>query len=160
MKQFDNIGFLLHHLSFSLARQSEQVLQDELGIGFSQFKIMMVLQKKPNIRQNQIAEKLGQTEASVSRQIKLMHDDGLLQSTPKAEDRRENITSLTTRGLRISEQAWKILEDFQKPMFKTLSKDQQTELLTLLTVLHDNVCAAEGCRSPLSSKQKGNDGKD
>ncbi len=135
-----------------MARQAEQVLQDELGIGFSQFKIMRVLQHKPNIRQNQIAEKLGQTEASVSRQIKLMHDDGLLQSTPKAEDRRENITSLTTRGQRISEQALKVLEDFQAPMFKSLSKDEQAELLRLLTILHDNVCLGEGCGPNVSTK--------
>ncbi len=146
MKATNNIGFLLQHLSFSLARQSDQVLQDELGIGFSQFKIMMVLQKQPHIRQNQIAEKLGQTEASVSRQIKLMHDDGYLQSVPRAEDRRENITSLTARGLRTSEEAMKVLTEHHAPMFKTLSDKEQAELLKLLTTLHEYVCNAEVCR--------------
>lgn len=102
MKPTNNIGFLLQHIAFSLARQNDAILQDELGIGFSQFKILMVLQWRPNVQQKQIAEQLGQTEASISRQIKLMYDDGLLQSTPRPENRREHVTTLTPRGDRKS----------------------------------------------------------
>ena len=152
MKPENNIGFLLQHLSFSIARQADQVLQDKLGIGFSQFKIMKVLHKQPNIRQNQIAEKLGQTEASISRQIKLMHDDGLLQSVPRAEDRRENITSLTPRGERLSAEAWKVLTEYLDPMFKTLSEKEREALLKSLTTLHEYVCQAEVCSGFTSNK--------
>lgn len=147
MKPTNTIGFLLHHLAFSLARQSDQVLQENLGISFSQFKIMMVLQKHPHVRQNMIADRLGQTEASISRQIKLMHDDGLLQSIPRAEDRRENITTLTTRGLRLTEEAMGALNTHYAPMFKNLSSTEQKQLLELLTRLHDYVCQTEQCSS-------------
>lgn len=147
MKPTNTIGFLLHHLAFSLARQSDQVLQENLGISFSQFKIMMVLQKHPHVRQNMIADRLGQTEASISRQIKLMHDDGLLQSVPRAEDRRENITTLTTRGLRLTEEAMDVLNTHYAPMFKHLSSAEQKQLLELLTRLHDYVCQTEQCSS-------------
>lgn len=146
MKPTNSIGFLLQHLAFSLARQSDQILQDELGIGFSQFKILMVLQKQPHIRQNQIAEKLGQTEASVSRQIKLMHDDGLLQTVPRPEDRRQHITSLTPRGIRLSQEATELLAEHYKPMFKSLSPEEQAALLESLTTIHDYICSSEGCR--------------
>lgn len=147
MKPTNTIGFLLQHLSFSLARQSDQVLQEKFGIGFSQFKIMMVLQRQPHVRQNQIAEKLGQTEASISRQIKLMDDEGLLQSVKRPDNRREHIITLTTRGIRMTEDALALLNDFHAPMFKSLSSTQQAELLSSLTTLHEYVCQAEACQT-------------
>jgi DNA-binding MarR family transcriptional regulator len=67
MKPTNNIGYLMQRLSFLLARQSDQVLQEQLGIGFSQFKILMALGWDPSCQQRHIADKLGQTEASVAR---------------------------------------------------------------------------------------------
>lgn len=140
MKPTNNIGFLLQHIAFSLARQNDAVLQDELGIGFSQFKILMVLQWRPNVQQKQIADQLGQTEASISRQIKLMYDDGLLQAVPRPEDRREHITTLTTRGVRICEQAMDVLNKHHQPLFRQLTNEQQQQLLESLQILRDYTC--------------------
>jgi DNA-binding MarR family transcriptional regulator len=61
MRAINSLGYLLNHIAFVMARQSDQVLQERLGIGFSQFKIMMVLSHKPHIQQKEIADKLGQT---------------------------------------------------------------------------------------------------
>ncbi len=140
MKPTNNIGFLLQHIAATLARQNEHILQDKLGIGFSQFKLLMVLQWQPNIRQKRIAENLGQTEASISRQIKLMFEDGLLQSVPKSEDRREHVTTLTKRGERVAAEAMQILNSYHGPMFERLSPKHQQELLDSLTVMHDYIC--------------------
>lgn len=140
MKPTNNIGFLLQHLSFTLARQSDQILQERLGIGFSQFKLLMVLQWKPGVQQKYIADKLGQTEASVSRQIKLMFDEGLLQTSPRPGDRREHITTLTKRGVRITEQAMEVLNEYHQPMFNHLSAHQREELLKTLSIMHDYAC--------------------
>lgn len=140
MKPTKNIGFLIQHIATSLARQNDSVLQEKFGIGFSQFKILMVLQWKPSIRQKRIAEELGQTEASVSRQIKLMYDDGLLQSVPRPDNRREHITTLTTRGVRLCNEALDELNQTYTPMLNRLSNHQQEELQKLLSVLHEYTC--------------------
>ncbi len=137
MKPSNNIGFLLQKIALSLARQNDDILQDALGIGFSQFKILMALQWRPNVQQKQIAEHLGQTEASISRQIKLMYDDGLLQATPRPEDRREHITTLTPRGQRVCDEALDVLNQSYMPMFRQLSKQDQDALLRSLTIMHD-----------------------
>ena len=90
MTYLDNTGFLLQHLSAKLGKQNDLILQEELGIGYSQFKLLVVIQWQPSLGQKKIAKKLSQTEASISRQIKLMLDDGLLQITtdPKDRDRK------------------------------------------------------------------------
>ncbi len=136
----NNIGYLLQHLSFVLARQSDQVLQEQLGIGFSQFKILMALQWHPNVQQKQIAERLGQTEASISRQIKLLHEDGLLTTTISPHNRREHITRPTPKGERLTDKALEILNNYHAPMFARLSDKQQTQLHETLGTMHDYAC--------------------
>ncbi len=139
----DNIGYLLQHTATSLARQSDQMLQERLGIGFSQFKIMMVLQWNPSVQQRHIAERLGQTEASISRQIKLMHEDGLLQSTVRPENRREHVTTLTRKGERLADEASSLLNQYHAPIFATLSEKQQRQFAEVLERMHQEICRGD-----------------
>ncbi len=139
----NNIGYLLNHLAFMLGRQSDQVLQEQLGIGFSQFKIMMVLRWNPSIQQKQIADRLGQTEASISRQIKLLHDGGLLGTRISAENKREHITTLTTKGEKLTEKAMEILNNYHSPTFDTLSEKEKQNLVDILNKMHDVVCVGK-----------------
>lgn len=136
----DNLGYLLHHLSAALARQSDQVLQERLGIGFSQFKILMILSWQEHVQQRMIADKLGQTEASISRQIKIMHDSGLLKTVVSPDNRREHITSLTTKGEKVTDEAMQILNDYYTPLFAQLSPKQQDNLREALIIMNDVVC--------------------
>lgn len=143
MRPTNNIGYLLQHLSSALARQSDQVLQERLGIGFSQFKILMVLQRNPYVQQRQIAESLGQTEASISRQIKLLLDQGLLTSRRSEQNRREHITVLTDKGERLTSEALSALNSYHAPMFAKLGEKQQEQLVESLALMHQEVCRAD-----------------
>ncbi len=140
MQSSSKIGFLIQHLAFSLSRLHDQVLQEQLGLGYSQFKLMMVLEKMPHIQQKQIANALNQTEASISRQIKLLHDKGLLQTTVSPKNRREHITTLTAKGLRFADEARRIVAEHTKPMLADLNDKEQEQLLQQLKRLHDVLC--------------------
>lgn len=137
-----NIGYMLQHLSSVLARQSDQVLQEQLGIGFSQFKILMALQNGPSILQKKIAASLGQTEASISRQIKKMHHDGLLISAKNPQNKREHFTRVTPKGLRITDRATEILNNYHSPMFQRLSAKQHQQLLETLDIMAEHACVS------------------
>ncbi len=140
MRPSNNVGYLLQRLAFMLNRQSDQVLQEQLGIGFSQFKILMVLGWNPSVRQRHIADKLGQTEAGISRQIKLLKELGLLTTQVNPKNRREHITVPTSKGERMTEKAMELLNQYYAPMLGQLSDKQQEKLLESLTILHDFVC--------------------
>ena len=149
----NNVGYLLQHLSGVLAKQSDQVLQERLGLGFSQFKILMVLQWNPQVQQRSIAESLGQTEASISRQIKLMHDRGWLQTTISPANRREHITTPTAKGIRLTEEARSILNDYHGPMFSQLNEKQIAQLQDSLMMMHRFTCQpgkSGACDHPMS----------
>src|SRR5690606_4113498 len=89
-----------------------------------------------------IAEALGQTEASISRQIKLMVADGLLLSTVSPHNRREHITNPTAKGLRLAEEAMAALNRYHTPMFERMNDNQLAVLRDTLTGMHECVCQA------------------
>lgn len=150
----NNIGYLLQHLASVLGKQSDQALQEQLGIGFSQFKILMALQWNPHTQQRHIAEALGQTEASISRQIKLMLDKGLLQSRVSPESKREHITTPTLKGVRLTEAAREVLNNYHAAMFEQLNDKQRQQLLDTLGTMHQYACRSgniAACHPKLTS---------
>ncbi len=155
--QTDYIGYLLQHLSATLAKQSDQMLMERLGIGFSQFKIMRIVQSYPTVTQRDIAERLGQTEASISRQVKLLQERGLLAVTISPENRREHHSSLTPKGTRIIEEVFKTLHETYAPMFDSLGDKRQKQLLETLGLMHEHLCV-EGkigaCHKMYKQKEK------
>jgi DNA-binding MarR family transcriptional regulator len=137
----NNIGYLLQRLAFCLNRQNDHILQEQLGIGFSQFKILMILQWRPSVQQKQIADNLSQTEASISRQIKLLKEEGLLVTEINPQNKREHITKPTQKGMELTQRALEILNRHHQPMFAKLNPDQQAHLVEGLRIMYDYACA-------------------
>ena len=157
LNQTDYIGYLLQHLSATLAKQSDQTLMERLGVGFSQFKIMRIVQGHPTVTQRDIAERLGQTEASISRQVKLLQERGLISVTISPENRREHHSSLTPKGTRIIEEVFRVLHESYAPMFESLGDKRQKQLLETLGLMHEHLCV-EGkigaCHTMYKQKEK------
>jgi DNA-binding MarR family transcriptional regulator len=126
---------LLHHLSTVLSRQADQALQEQLGIGLSQYRIMIAVQANPHIQQRQIASSLSQTEASVSRQIKLLIKSRLIKSTINPSNRRAHITVLTTKGLRFTETAQAVFAKSHQPALGSLNEKQQKAFFEALATI-------------------------
>lgn len=136
----NNLGYLVQHLAAVMGRQTDQVLQEQLGIGLSQFKILMVLEWNPRVQQKAIADSLGQTEASISRQIKLLKAKKLLITKQDPQNRRRHITVPTTLGMQITEAATSIMRRNFGPEFSNMGEDQLLQLVTGLQKLHRIVC--------------------
>src|SRR5262249_26875319 len=125
-----------------LMRQSDQVLQERLGIGMSQLKLLMMLQHSPNAQQRKLAECLGQTEASVSRQIRLMREKGLLAVRINPKSRREHVTAPTNKGLKMLEAGLEVLAQYHTPMFEQLGGKESEQLIHSLATVHNYICAS------------------
>ncbi len=136
------IGYLLQHTATILMRQSDQVLQERLGIGMSQLRLLMMLQNAPNVQQRKLAECLGQTEASVSRQIKLLREKGMLTVRINPKSRREHLTLPTPKGVKLTEAALEVLSQYHTPMIELLNDKQRQQLTESLKTFHEHTCAA------------------
>ena len=111
----------IQRLAFRIERHADQILLEKLGIGFSQFRIIHELERNPKAKQNQLARALGQTEASISRQVKIMRVDRLMITSINPSNKREHITTLTPKGARIKEAATESLDKLYKSLIEDLS---------------------------------------
>jgi DNA-binding MarR family transcriptional regulator len=136
----NTLNYLLTHVASVMSKQSDQVLREQLGIGLSQYRILMVLEWNPRIAQSAIASSLGQTEASVSRQIKLLKDKGLLQTRPDGLNKRRHITVPTPMGMQLTEAAVNVLRRSFGPEYSSLGDDQLTQLMHGLQKIHRLTC--------------------
>jgi DNA-binding MarR family transcriptional regulator len=134
-----NLAFLLHHLAFNLDHQSDQILQEQLGVGFAQFKILLALQVNPIVGQRELANSLSQTEASVSRQMKLLRTKGMVISRINPKNRREHHTLITSKGQRVREAAIALLEKQYQRSFDVLDVKIQARLTQDLTSLSEKL---------------------
>lgn len=138
--QQDNIGYLLHQTAFRIDRISDQVLQERLGIGYAQFKILMVLQtNEQGLTQRAIAGALGQTEAGISRQVSLLASRGLIVRKISRQNRRARYICLTAKGQLAHDKSVSILNSYHQPMFESLDEKQRQQLHNLLKRLEQQL---------------------
>lgn len=133
-------SYLLQHLSATLSKQSDQVLMERLGVGFSQFKILKIVRQHPQATQISIAQQLGQTEASISRQVKLLEQRGMLSIFVNPANRRERHSRLTPKGERLVQEVMRVLGELYEPMFDTLGDKRQKQLIETLHDMHQQIC--------------------
>lgn len=148
----NNLTYLVEHLAAIIGKQSDQILLEQLGIGLSQYKILMVLEWNPRVQQRSIANSLGQTEASVSRQIKILTEKGLLVSKRDPRNKRKHITAPTPLGMQLTEAASNILRRSFGPEFAPMGEDSIMQLINGLQRLHAIVCKPgkpSACDHPL-----------
>lgn len=132
MRTTDNLASQFHYTTALLFRESDQILFEQLGIGLAQYKILTIVKEYPNIKQLAIANTLAQTEASISRQIKLLQQAGMIIAAKNPNNRREHLITATPRGWRVAEAADKALSLYYDKFFGALDMKQQKQLTTLL----------------------------
>lgn len=131
------LGALLQQVAVTLHKQSDQILQERLGIGLAQFKLLTILEQTPHIEQRTLATQLEQTEASISRQMKLLLEKGMVISYVNPNERRVHLAALTPKGVKLVEAARGVLEGYYQPLFASLGSKEQEQLAASLTSLHD-----------------------
>lgn len=133
-------GRLLQHIVTLLSRDVDQILLEQFGIGLAQYKILITLQEQPHVQQKVIADALAQTEASVSRQIKLLQDKALLVVDHNPDNKRQHLGELTFKGEQLVVAASKALAVHETKFFEGLTDKQASQLNELLQTLHRSTC--------------------
>lgn len=135
-----NLTYLIQHLASVIGKQTDQLLREQLGIGLSQYRILLALDWNPRVQQQTIASALGQTPASISRQIDVLEQKGLLTSRQDQLNRRKHITVPTPLGMQMTEAANEIIRRGMGAEWAALGDDQLQQLMTGMQRLHQIVC--------------------
>lgn len=104
------IHWQIHRLAFLLEKQADEALKRQLGIGFAQYKVIEAINQNMLARQNTIATMLDQTEASISRQIRILRKKGLISVNEVMGNKRARELALTIQGEEFVSQAEEIID--------------------------------------------------
>ncbi len=115
----------IHKLAFLLEKRADENLKAQAGIGFAQFKVLEAVGSNMLAKQNLIASQLDQTEASISRQIKILQKKGLIIVASVMGNRRARELSLTEKGEELLTQCAEILDFAQAQVIGALSYQEQ-----------------------------------
>jgi DNA-binding MarR family transcriptional regulator len=140
MKQEVKIDYILQHFTSLFTRDSDQILLEQLGIGYSQYKILRILKSGKPVKQKFIANTLGQTEASISRQIDILINKQLIDKYKDPRNLRVRLITITVKGRKIADATNKVLGNYLQIKFTGFSEKKQVELFNLLIDLHSSVC--------------------
>lgn len=133
MPDISEVATNLHRLSSVLGRVAERTLQDEYGLGMSQFKVLWILRKhSEGVLQTNIATWCSQTEAAISRQVNLLKRDKLIEKRTDPKNRRNHIICLSAKGEQFANEAMDVLIKEYKPLFAVLSASEQQTLNEML----------------------------
>lgn len=123
--------YLIHELSLYYTAECDQILLERYGIGYSQFKVLLMVEETPGISQKQIALNLKQTQASVSRQIGILIDKDLIEIGP-AKDNRQHLIYLTPRGEEMVQKTTTALESYDSYVLRKMTDKQKAEFISIL----------------------------
>jgi MarR family transcriptional regulator for hemolysin len=115
----------IHQLAFLLEKKADDSLKSNIDIGFAQYKVLEAINQNMLAKQNTVAELLDQTEASISRQIKILQKKGLIKVSTVMGNKRAKELSLTGIGEEMVRQAEDILDESQSQIIGGLSYQEQ-----------------------------------
>jgi DNA-binding MarR family transcriptional regulator len=94
---------------------------------------------KETISQNELAEATAKDAPTVTRILDILVKKGLVMRQMADNDRRKFHIYLTEEGKKIHEQAFKVIAEFRKKSWDSLTDDDYDHLVRIMDKIHDNV---------------------
>lgn len=115
----------IHKLAFLLEKRADESLKEQVNIGFAQYKVLEAIGRNMLAKQNLIAELLDQTEASISRQVKILEKKKLIIIGTVMGNKRARELSVTEEGEKVLRHSEEVLDLAQAQIIGGLSYQEQ-----------------------------------
>ena len=131
------LWFLIRRVAGLLDRAGEALFRAELGVSLAQFLVLSVVDAHPGpLSQQAIADRLGLTKGTVSKQIDNATKAALMTVRPAPHSRREHIVALTQAGTALVRRGDTLFENARRDAFPTLPPAELAATLTTLAALN------------------------
>jgi DNA-binding MarR family transcriptional regulator len=111
MPQGQDLSRSLHRLTAGLDRAADAILRAEAGVSYSRFLALYMVGSEGADTQRVLAERLGVSEPSVSRMVRVLADGGWLQTLPDPAGGNRKRLKLTATGERLVKRWGAVLEE-------------------------------------------------
>jgi len=133
------LWFLVRRAAGLLDRASDALLRSELDVSMAQFLVLSVVDAHPGeLSQTWVAQRLGLTKGTVSRQIERAVAAGLMTAQVSRRSRRENTLALTRAGKTLVRRGDAIVVEAQRAL-PDFDHDDLAATLRVLTSLNESL---------------------
>ncbi len=119
-----------------------RMLSESVGLHLAQPPILSLLSKESNLTQNEIAQRLSLTQASVTMNLARMEKAGLIYKSPDDRDGRKLRINATDLGAERYREIEKLLVNFENTIFKGFDETEKETILTNLIKISENIESA------------------
>ena len=130
--------FLPYRLSVLSNRISQDIARlyaERFGLGITQWRILAVLGRYPDLSATQVAERTAMDKVAVSRAVAGLLEAGLLRRRAHGADRRRSVLELSARGYRVYDQVAPLALAYERRLLAGLDPADRAALHHLLDKL-------------------------
>ena len=144
--QLDLEHFLPYRLSVLSNRVSDaiaRVYSDRFALGITEWRVMAVLGRYPDLSANEVAQRTAMDKVAVSRAVARLTAAGRLQRETHDDDRRRSVLRLSEGGYRIYDEVAPLALAFERRLFEGMDATERDLLFRLLDRLDELEIRAE-----------------
>ena len=130
--------FLPYRLSVLSNRISQDIARlyaERFGLGITQWRILAVLGRYPDLSATQVAERTAMDKVAVSRAVAGLLEAGLLRRRAHGADRRRSVLELSARGYRVFDEVAPLALAYERRLLAGLDPADRAALHHLLDKL-------------------------
>ena len=144
--QLDLEHFLPYRLSVLSNRVSDaiaRVYSDRFALGITEWRVMAVLGRYPDLSANEVAQRTAMDKVAVSRAVARLTAAGRLQRETHDDDRRRSVLRLSEAGYRIYDEVAPLALAFEQRVLEGMDAAERALLFRLLDRLDELELQAE-----------------
>lgn len=128
----DEFNLEIHRVAYLLDKKADVLLREDFKISLAQFRILLAVLWKPNIRQVEIAKLYNLTTAGIGRLIGVLIEKQLLTREINTANRREHILKITLAGRKLAKEALKQIYALSQFIHEKISKKDYKLIISTL----------------------------
>lgn len=111
---------------------------NKLGSTKSQWLAMYYIEKEVKISQNKLAEKMKSKEPTITRLVKKLEEDNIVERVSDLDDKRAKLIMLTDYGKNLYKNLSKVCDEFKEECLAGISIQDQEKFLEILSRMEKN----------------------
>ena len=123
MKLDKTIGYQIKSVWHNISKMYNKFAEDH-QLTFTMALVLLQLETNEGLPSTQIGPSVGLEARSLTRLLKRMEDEGLVEKSPSKEDKRLVYISLTEKGKEKRQIAKARINDFDKQIQESIGKDE------------------------------------
>ncbi len=134
--EWSTAWYLIRRTAALMDRAGDDMFRSELGISLAQFLVLSVVDAHPGqLNQQAVADRLGLTKGTISRQIENAVTAGLMTVAVSAHSRRENTVALTQEGTEMVRRGDQIFQAYRDELATDVSERDLKAIIRTLTTM-------------------------